>query len=148
MGTCCVSSIHWRQPPLAVTQYQDHLEQMKRRIDNKRNGTMRRKLVDHFGECQACGESRRAVLEGAHIRGRQPDGTYDNGADNLIVLCANCHTVLDKANNAASQEVATRVQLRYPALNYQWTEEQRLPFAVRWFGCCMCHRLACCVCPR
>ncbi len=69
----------------------------------------RGKLVDDFFFCEKCGQSTDTMLHIHHIKFRSDQGTDD--ADNLIMLCEECHKKAQK--RAISDEVLFAVAKRF-----------------------------------
>jgi predicted restriction endonuclease len=107
--------------------------------NTKRDQKMRKLIIEHFGRCQACKRDNMRtrnsyIMEGAHIRPKYPDGTYDNSPLNLISLCPTCHTIFDNGLEEDSIKIAHQVQKNYRKIPYLFTDTHLLKRP--WYSCC------------
>lgn len=57
--------------------------------------TWKKRLLKRDKRCLNCGESRRVLLQGCHLKSRAQFPELAIDLDNGVILCANCHLLLD-----------------------------------------------------
>lgn len=117
----------------------DRLLKDGRMYTKNRNATMRMKIIEHFGQCQACDyplvHTRNSyTLEGAHTLPKQPDGKYSTSPYNILCLCANCHRLYDNGTMEQSLGIAAKVARNYPNILYAWPFN--VPYPCIHINCC------------